>query len=69
MVNLPSSNFVISVPLTIKWHLSGFSLCFSSLNQLKSGRDNFSSDLVRLSTLIDIVRGVVISITVTIVKN
>ena len=46
MVKSSSLIFAFSVPLTIKWHLSKFSLSLFSSNQLKSGIDSSSSDLV-----------------------
>ena len=71
MVESSSLNFAFSLPLTVKWQLSIFSLNFFSLNQLKSGIDSSSSDLVRVSTLVYNVRGVVVCITckVSIVKQ
>ena len=51
MVESSSLNFVFSLRLTIKWQLSIFSLNLFSLNQLKSGIDSSSSDLVTESLL------------------
>ena len=72
MVKSSSLIFAFSVPLTIKWHLSTFSLSLFSLNQLKIGIDNSSSDLVVVCILVDSVRDVIICITckvLSIIKN
>ena len=72
MVKSSSLIFAFSVPLTIKWHLSKFSLSLFSLNQLKIGIDNSSSDLVVVCILVDSVRDVIICITckvLSIIKN
>ena len=53
MVKSSSLFFAFSVPLTIKWHLSKFSLSLFYLNQLKSAIDSSSSDLVTESILVD----------------
>ena len=55
MVKSSSLNFSFSVPLTIKWHLSKFSLSLFSLNQLKSGIDSSSSKLFTESVFLLIV--------------
>ena len=72
MVKSSSLIFAFSVPLTIKWPLSKFSLSLFSLNQLKIGIDNSSSDLVVVCILVDSVRDVIICITckvLSIIKN
>ena len=61
MVNSYSLIFAFSVPLTIKWHLSKFSLSLFSLNQLKSGIDSSSSNLVTQPVFWLIVQGVLLS--------
>ena len=46
MVKSSSLIFAFPAPLTIKSHLSKYSLSLFSLNQLKSGIDSSSGDLV-----------------------
>ena len=58
MVKSSSLIFISSVPLTIKWHLSKFSVGLYSLNQLKSGIE-VSSNSHKVCISVDGVRGVI----------